>query len=161
MPPPPAGPARDFMTALFVSHYMYVVGALQVAGGALLLTGRWIPLGLTLFGPVIVNILCVHVFLEPSGLPLAMIVSALALFLLWRYRARFAGIVQHPTRYFGCPAWSGGNRQRQLLISHVKLTALGDELAGLSSIPLFRNAMLRRRFPTVFRDLHAAKGWPT
>jgi len=33
MPPPPEGQARDFMTALFVSHHLYVTGALQVAGG--------------------------------------------------------------------------------------------------------------------------------
>ncbi len=38
MPPPPEGPARDFMTVLFVSHYLYVAGALQVAGGFLLFT---------------------------------------------------------------------------------------------------------------------------
>jgi hypothetical protein len=37
-----------WMTALFVSHYLNVVGALQVAGGVLLFTGRWVPLGLTL-----------------------------------------------------------------------------------------------------------------
>ena len=55
MPPPPEGPARDFMMAVFVSHYLYVIGALQVAGGVLLLIGRKAPLGLTLLGPVIVN----------------------------------------------------------------------------------------------------------
>jgi len=92
LPPPPAGPARDFMTVLFVSHYLYVVGALQVVGGILLLTGRWVPLGLTLLGPVIVNILCFHILMAPAGLPLAVVVSALALFLLWRHRASFAGI---------------------------------------------------------------------
>jgi putative oxidoreductase len=92
LPPPPAGPARDFMTALFVSHYLYVVGALQIAGGVLLLTGRWVPLGLTLLGPVIVNILCFHMLMAPAGLPLAAVVSVLALFLLWRHRASFAGI---------------------------------------------------------------------
>ena len=93
MPPPPAGAARDFMTALFVSRYLYVIGALQVAGGLLLLTGRWVPLGLTLLGPVIVNILCFHVLMAPAGLPMAILISALALFLLWRYRENFAGII--------------------------------------------------------------------
>ncbi|HWP55481.1 MAG TPA: hypothetical protein VN476_15240 [Pyrinomonadaceae bacterium] len=86
MPPPPEGPAREFMTALFLSHYLYVVGALQVAGGALLLSGRKVPLGLTLLVPVIVNILCFHVLMAPAGLPMAIVVSLLALFLLWRYR---------------------------------------------------------------------------
>ena len=96
MPPPPEGPARDFMTALFVSHYLYVIGALQVAGGLLLLTGRWTPLGLALLGPVIVNILCFHVLMAPAGLPLAILVSVIALFLLWRYRDNFIGLVRPP-----------------------------------------------------------------
>jgi uncharacterized membrane protein YphA (DoxX/SURF4 family) len=94
MPPPPAGPARDFLTALFVSHYLYVVGGLEVAGGVLLLAGRFVPLALTLLGPVIVNILSFHALMEPSGLPLAAIVSALALFVTWSYRASFAGLLR-------------------------------------------------------------------
>ena len=95
MPPPPEGPARDFMTALYLSHYLYVVGALQVVGGVLLFTGRWTPLGLTLVGPVIVNILCFHLLMAPAGLPMAIVVSLLALFLLWRYREHFAGLVKN------------------------------------------------------------------
>lgn len=93
MPPPPEGPAREFMTALFLSHYLYVVGAVQVVGGLILLSGRWVPLGLTLLGPIIVNILCFHALMAPAGLPMAIVVSLLALFLLWRYRENFAGLV--------------------------------------------------------------------
>src|SRR6266480_2680148 len=92
--PPPQGLAGDFMKALFASHYFYVVAVLQIAGGALLLLGRFVPLGLTLLGPVIVNILLLHIFLDPSGLPMAAFVSILAIFLLWRYRSAFAGLVQ-------------------------------------------------------------------
>jgi putative oxidoreductase len=95
MPPPPEGPAREFMTALFMSHYLYVVGGFQVVGGLLLFTGRWTPLGLILLGPVIVNIVCFHVLMAPAGLPMAIVVSLLALFLLWRYREHFAGLVKN------------------------------------------------------------------
>ena len=94
MPPPPSGPAGDFAKALFVSHYLYVVGALQVAGGALCLAGRFVPLGLTLLGPVIVNILLFHILLNPTGLPMAIVVSMLALIVLWYHRASFAGLVK-------------------------------------------------------------------
>ena len=90
--PPPQGLAGDFMKALFASHYFYVVAVLQIAGGALLLLGRFVPLGLTLLGPVIVNILLFHIFLEHSGLPLALVVGALALFLLWANRQAFGGL---------------------------------------------------------------------
>lgn len=86
--------ATDFSKALMQSHYVYVVGFLQVAGGLLLLIGRYVPLGLMLLGPVIVNILLFHIFLEPTGLPMALVVSALALFLLWRHRANFTGLVK-------------------------------------------------------------------
>ena len=92
--PPPQGLAGDFMKALFVSHYFYVVAVLQIVGGAICLVGRFVPLGLTLLGPVIVNILLFHVFLEPSGLPLAVVVSALALFLLWENRQAFGGLIK-------------------------------------------------------------------
>src|SRR5437879_1940701 len=93
-PPPPATLAGDFSKALMQSHYIYVIGLLQVAGGLLLLIGRYVPLGLTLLGPVIVNILLFHIFLEPSGLPMAIVVAAFALFLLWRHRTNFAGLVK-------------------------------------------------------------------
>ena len=96
MPPPPEGPARDFMTALFISHFLYVVGALEVAGGLLLLTGRWAPLGLTLLGPVIVNILAFHVLMAPAGLPMAIVVSILALILVWSYRQNFVVLLRPP-----------------------------------------------------------------
>ena len=105
MPPPPEGPARDFTTVLFVSHFLYFVGALQVVGGLLLFTGRWTPLGLTLVGPVIVNILLFHALMAPAGLPMAIVVSALALFLLWNYRKNFAGILA------GAPAQSDSRSQ--------------------------------------------------
>jgi putative oxidoreductase len=93
-PPPPSGPAGDFAKALFVSHYLYAVGALQVIGGALLLAGRFVPLGLTLLGPVIVNILLFHILLNPTGLPIAIVVALLALVVLWYHRAAFAGLVK-------------------------------------------------------------------
>lgn len=93
LPLPPEGPARNFMIALGVRHYFWVVGALEFIGGVLLLSGRYTPLGLTLLGPVIINILCVHIFLDPSGLPMAIIVAALASFLLYRYREHFVGLI--------------------------------------------------------------------
>jgi putative oxidoreductase len=94
MPPPPAGLAGDFFKALFASHYFYVVAIVQVAGGLIVLSGRFTALGLTLLGPVIVNILCFHIFLNSDGLPLALVVAALALFLLWQNRSAFVGILR-------------------------------------------------------------------
>jgi putative oxidoreductase len=92
--PPPEGQAGAFMGALFTSGYFYVIAILQVVGGLLLLSGRSTPLGLVLLGPVIVNIVLFHIFLAPAGVAPAVIVSVLALFLLWAYRQRFAPLVK-------------------------------------------------------------------
>lgn len=89
------GPAGAFIGALVGSGYLYAIAALQVLGGLLLLVGgRFVPLGLTLLGPVIVNIVLYHIFLDRSGLLMACVVSILAFFLLWAYRDRFPAIFQ-------------------------------------------------------------------
>src|ERR1035438_2603882 len=93
MPPMP-GPGGAFIGAMNETHYLYVIAACQVLGGLILLIGRYVPLGLTLLGPVIVNILCFHIFMDHSGLPIALVVAALALFLLWRHRTNFAGLLK-------------------------------------------------------------------
>jgi hypothetical protein len=94
MPPPPAGLAGDFMKALFMSQYFYVVAVTQILGGLLVLSGRFTALGLLFLGPVIVNILSFHIFLNREGLPLAIVVTVLALFLLWQKRSNFAGLLK-------------------------------------------------------------------
>jgi uncharacterized membrane protein YphA (DoxX/SURF4 family) len=97
MGPPPQmeGQAGAFITALLSSGYMYVIAMLQVLGGLCLLLGaRFVPLGLTLLGPVIVNIVLFHLFLEPTGMPIAIVTAALSLFLLWIYRFKFPAIFQ-------------------------------------------------------------------
>jgi uncharacterized membrane protein YphA (DoxX/SURF4 family) len=110
--PPMTGEAGAFIGAMFMTHYLYVIATCEVTGGILLLTGRYAPLGLTLVGPVVVNILAFHTFMAPSGLPIALTVSALALFLLWSYREHFAGLVQPVAR-----------RQQVATSSNPKLTA--------------------------------------
>jgi len=92
--PPMSGPAGDFINAMMSSGYVYVVGGCQVAGGLILLIGRYLPLGLTLLGPVIVNILCYHIFLSHEGWQVAAAVAVLALFLLWRHRTNFGGLLK-------------------------------------------------------------------
>ncbi len=90
--PPPTGLAGQYMGALFVSHYLTVVFLLQVIGGALLLANRFVPLALTLLGPVLVNILLFHSFMAPAGLSLALVTTLLWLVVFSGVRRAFTGI---------------------------------------------------------------------
>ena len=89
--PPMSGPPADFFGALFHTGYMItLIFAAQVLGGVLLLIGLFVPFALLLLAPVIVNIFFFHVFLFPGGLPQALLVVILELFLVWTYWEKFA-----------------------------------------------------------------------
>jgi len=92
MGPMPTGLAGQFMGALILSHYYWVVAALQIAGGVLLVVNRFVPLALVLLGPVIVNILCYHVFLNHAGAGPAVVVTILWFIVFYSNRQHFSGI---------------------------------------------------------------------
>ncbi|MGI9086816.1 MAG: hypothetical protein ACR2HH_03600 [Chthoniobacterales bacterium] len=88
--PPMKGPSGEFIGAMAATGYLQAVAALQVIGGLILVVGKWVPLGLVILGPIIVNILLFHIFLEPTGLGMAIGIFVAATFLVWSYRAAFA-----------------------------------------------------------------------
>jgi uncharacterized membrane protein YphA (DoxX/SURF4 family) len=90
--PMPPGAAGQYMGVLFVSHYLAVVFLLEVVGGALLLSGRFIPLALVLLGPVVFNILLFHTFLFPAGFPPALVAAILWFIVFYGVRQAFTGI---------------------------------------------------------------------
>jgi putative oxidoreductase len=97
MGPMPTGLAGQFMGALVLSHYYWVVAAFQIIGGVLLLVNRFVPLALVLLGPVIVNILCYHVFLNHAGAPPAIVVTVLWFIVFYRHRQYFSGVFAQRT----------------------------------------------------------------
>jgi putative oxidoreductase len=92
--PPPSGVAGQFLGAIFVSKYLLVISWLQVISGALLLINRYVPLALTILGPIIVNILLFHGLMNPAGLGLAVFVTILWGVVFVSVRSAFAGIFQ-------------------------------------------------------------------
>src|SRR5216684_4286294 len=92
--PPPGGIAGQFMGALYVSHYLTLIFGLQVIAAVLLLANRYVPLALAVLASVIVNILCFHALMAPSGLPLAIVVAVLWVLTFVDVRSAFAGLFQ-------------------------------------------------------------------
>ena len=91
---PPAGIAGQFMGALYVSHYLWVIFAFQVIAGALLLVNRFVPLAVAILAPILVNILTFHVLMAPSGLPMALVVAVLWVLIFIEVRPAFSGLFQ-------------------------------------------------------------------
>ena len=87
--PMPEG-AAAFAGALMKTGYMMqLIGVTQVIVGLFLLLNRFVPLALALFAPFMVNSIAFHVFLEHSGLVMAVIFLALELYLAWAYRPAY------------------------------------------------------------------------
>jgi len=93
MAPPTGQLAGQYMGALFLSHYLVVVFLLQIVGGVLLLVNRYVPLALTLLGPVLVNIVLFHSTMAPEGLPLALFATVLWLVVFAGVRKAFSGLL--------------------------------------------------------------------
>jgi uncharacterized membrane protein YphA (DoxX/SURF4 family) len=88
-PPSQAMPDRAtaFITGMMKTGYLFqLLKGTEVTVGMLLLINRFVPLALVLIAPIVVNIFCFHAFILPSGLPVAIIVLALEIYLAWSYR---------------------------------------------------------------------------
>ena len=99
MPPPPADSAAgQFFAAVSTTGYMNVVFLCQIIGGLLLFFNFLPVLGLVILCPVIFNIVLFHATMEPGGLPLAIVVAILALYLVWAYWDHYRHLVRQPAK---------------------------------------------------------------
>jgi hypothetical protein len=95
--PPTPEVAQTFFAAMAATGYMIpLLFATQIAGGILLLVGL-VPLGVLVLTPVIINIFGFHLFVVPDGLPVAIVVAALAAFLAWVHRGAYAALFRPAT----------------------------------------------------------------
>ena len=85
--------ATAFFGFMAGSYLLGFVKLTEVVGGLLLLSGRLVPFALTILAPVVLNILLFHVFLDSTGLVVALLLTALEVFLAWSYREAFAGVL--------------------------------------------------------------------
>ena len=83
------------LAALAESRYLLpLIRSVELLAGICLLGGYFTPLALVLFAPVALNIFLFHLVLDPAGLPLAIVLLGLEVFLLWAYRYNFEEVLQ-------------------------------------------------------------------
>ena len=90
------GDASDYMGGLAAAGYFFpVLKVVETVSGLLLLLRLFSPLALVLLAPVVVQILLFHVFLEPAGLPMAIVITLLQAYVGFGvYRDAFAKVLQ-------------------------------------------------------------------
>ncbi|MEQ9363942.1 MAG: DoxX family membrane protein [Leptospirales bacterium] len=93
-PPELSGAMKVFNDGLEASVYiMPVVKTVELICGVALILNRFVPLATVVIFPIVVNIVGVHVFLAPDGLPVALFVLFATLFLVFVHRDRYAELL--------------------------------------------------------------------
>jgi putative oxidoreductase len=84
--------AMTFLTLMVAHNYTTFVALIMLIGGLLLLVGRFVPIGLVLLGPILVNILLFHILFQVPGIITGVVCTVLEIFLIWAYRISFRGL---------------------------------------------------------------------
>ena len=93
-----------YLEALIATGYMFpLIKSVEVIGAILILSGRFVPLGLLLVAPIILNIALYHLVLDPNGGSIAAALAASATVLAWAHRAAFRPLFL-PSRPTPAPA---------------------------------------------------------
>lgn len=81
--------AKDFAAIMEIVWLMPLIAIAEIIGGLLLIFPKTRALGALIFFPVAVGILLTHLFVELSGLPIALIIWAILLWIIYDNRAKY------------------------------------------------------------------------
>lgn len=97
MPPPDDLPQRmlDVMAAFNeIGWLMPLVGFIEVVGGILFIPNKTKALGAIIILPIMIGIVLTNFTVVPSGLPIALILFAINLWVLFENRNKYAAMLQ-------------------------------------------------------------------
>lgn len=85
----------SIMTAyMTIGWLMPLIAVAEIMGGVLFMTNRYRSLGAIIILPVMVGILLTHIINEPSGLPMAIILLAINLWIIIENREKYLPMVK-------------------------------------------------------------------
>src|SRR6187399_2587925 len=89
------GAVKTFNEGMDAAPYFIIVLKLtELLCGIAFLIGRFVPLATVVIAPVIVQIFLFHLFLDRSGLPVAIFLVAANIFVAYYYRDSYRGLLQ-------------------------------------------------------------------
>jgi uncharacterized membrane protein YphA (DoxX/SURF4 family) len=84
-----------FMTAFMeIGWLLPLIAVAEIVGGILFMTNKYRALGALIIFPVLMGILLTHIFNEPSGLPLALVLWAIEIWVIIENREKYLPLVR-------------------------------------------------------------------
>lgn len=97
MPPPQDLPERmmKLMEAFMqIGWLMPLVAVAEIVGGVLFITNRYRALGAIILFPIMVGIMLIHIIDAPSGLPIALVLLAIEIWVIVENRQKYLAMVK-------------------------------------------------------------------
>jgi uncharacterized membrane protein YphA (DoxX/SURF4 family) len=97
MPPPPDMPEdtmKMFTAVMQISWLMPLIGAVEIVGGILFIFKRTRALAAVILCPVMAGILLTHLTIAPEGLPIAIVLLAILVWVMIENREKYLPMVK-------------------------------------------------------------------
>lgn len=85
---------KDSMALMEVIWLMPLIGFAEIAGGLLLLFPKTRALGALIISPVMVGVLLTHIFTAPEGIPMAIIIWAILIWIIIDNRNKYLSLIK-------------------------------------------------------------------
>ena len=83
------------MTAFMeIGWLMPLIAVAEIAGGLLFITNKYRALGAIIIFPIIIGILLTHIIIAPSGLPLALVLLAIEIWVIIENREKYLPMIK-------------------------------------------------------------------
>ncbi len=80
---------KDFSAIMEISWLMPLIAIAEIIGGLLIIFPKTRALGAVVIFPVMVGILLTHVFVDTNGLPIALVIWAILLWIIFENREKY------------------------------------------------------------------------
>ncbi len=91
----PCVACQPFLQGVVSTGYLFpFIKGVELLTGGLLIAGLWVPLATAMLAPIAANIVLYHLFLNPSGLAVAILIAVLYAITAWQQRAAFAPLLR-------------------------------------------------------------------
>jgi uncharacterized membrane protein YphA (DoxX/SURF4 family) len=77
-----------------IGWLMPLVAVAEITGGILFITNKFRALGAIIIFPVMVGIILTHIFIDPSGLPLALVFLAIEIWVIVENREKYLPMIK-------------------------------------------------------------------
>jgi hypothetical protein len=82
------------MAFMEIGWLLPLIAVAEITGGILFITNRFRALGAIIIFPVLVGIMLTHIFIAPSGLPIALVLFAIEIWIIVENREKYLSMIR-------------------------------------------------------------------